>query len=363
VAEDQDQSQKTEQPTVKKLQDARLKGQVASSKEIANLLIIGATVVTIALLVPATAGPFIGGLSHYLGHAGDLSIHDAGFGQGMWRVFWLLALALAAPLALTILAAIAAPTLQNAVLWSPETLMPKLERLSPIAGLGRLFSLKSMVEFTKGVAKICLMAAIGTAVLWPSRSQIVAAGRLEVPAAVAFMADLALWVVAAIAACLSVVAGLDYAYQRFEFMKQMRMSRRDVQEEHKQSDGDPTIKQRLRSLRMEKARQRMMAEVPNSTVIVTNPTHFAVALRYDAGVTPAPKVVAKGVDAVALRIREIARLHEVPIVENAPLARALHHGVELGSLIPSEHYQAVAEIIGHVMRLRPYGAEVPGRAR
>jgi flagellar biosynthetic protein FlhB len=363
VAEDQDQSQKTEEPTAKKLEDARQKGQVASSKEVANLLLIGSATLTIGIALPVAMRDLATDMSHYLRHAGDLSLVEGGLGGGLWRALMSLALALLVPLAIATTAAVVAPALQNAALWSAESLKPKFDRISPLAGVKRLFSLKSSVEFLKGVVKISLMAAIGIAVLWPCRDRLVAAGHLEVAAAIKLLWQTALWVTAAIAACLSVVAGLDYAYQRFDFMKQMRMSRRDVQDEHKQSDGDPMIKQRLRSLRMEKARQRMMAEVPSSTVVITNPTHFAVALRYESGVTAAPKVVAKGVESVAMRIREIAQAHAVPIVENPPLARALHKQVELGALIPAEHYQAVAEIIGHVLRLRRPVDDIPGRAR
>jgi len=353
MAEDQDQSQKTEEPTPKKLEDARQKGQVASSKEVGNFLLIGSATLTLAVALPAIMRDTAGAMSHYLRHAGDPSLSGPALSSGMLRAVAILALALAIPLAVSTAAAIAAAALQNAILWSTENLQPKLERISPIAGFKRLFSLKSVVEFLKSLVKITLVTAIGLAVVWPNLERLVASGYLEVGAAMGFLWETSLWVIAAMAASLTVVAGLDYAYQRFEFMKQMRMSRRDVQDEHKQSDGDPMIKQRLRQLRMEKARQRMMAEVPSSTVVVTNPTHFSVALRYESGVTAAPKVVAKGVDEVALKIRTIAAEHDVPIVENPPLARALHRSVELGAMIPPEHYQAVAEIIGYVLRLKP----------
>jgi flagellar biosynthetic protein FlhB len=361
MAEDQDQSQKTEEPTPKKLEDARQKGQVASSKEVANLLLIGTATLTLGVALPGVMREQAGSLAHFLRHAGDPALAGDALGNGMLRALAILALGLALPLAVATLAAIAAPALQNAIVWSTQNLQPKLERISPLAGFKRLFSLKSLIEFLKGLVKITLMAAVGVAVVWPGRKRLVASGQLEVTAAMAHLWEVALWLVVAIAACLTVVAGLDYAYQRFEFMQQMRMSRRDVQDEHKQSDGDPMIKQRLRSLRMEKARQRMMTEVPTSTVVVTNPTHFAVALRYESGVTPAPKVVAKGVDLVAMRIREVARANGVPIVESPPLARALHKTVELGAMIPAEHYQAAAEIIGYVMKLRSAGAAIPGR--
>ena len=203
------------------------------------------------------------------------------------------------------------------------------------------------------------LLAVGLAVVWPDRARITASGQLEVVAALSFLWQSSIWLLAGVAACLALVAGLDFAYQRLEFLKQMRMSRRDIQDEHKQSDGDPMIKQRLRQLRMEKARRRMMAEVPGATVIVTNPTHYSIALRYVAGETPAPKVVAKGTDELALRIRAVARAHDVPVIESPPLARVLYRSVELGALVPPEHYQAVAEIIGHVLRLRPAARDIP----
>ncbi len=360
MAEDQDQSQKTEEPTPKKLLDARQKGQVASSKEVSNLLLIGSAAGILGLALPGIMRDLAVGMSHFLRHAGDPGLSGSGLGGGLQRALAQLGFALVVPLIVATIAAIAAPALQNAVIWSTASLQPKLERISPVAGLQRLFSLKSIVEFVKGLVKVAVMTAIGVGVIWPNRQRLVASGHLEVSAALDFLWETSLWVIAAIAACLTLVAALDYAYQRFAFMQQMRMSRRDVQDEQKQSDGDPMVKQRLRALRMEKARQRMMAEVPTSTVIVTNPTHFAVALRYTSGVTPAPKVVAKGVDAVAMRIREIAMASDVPIVESPALARALFRNVSLGALIPSEHYQAVAEIIGYVLRLRPGRDDIPG---
>lgn len=361
MAEDQDDSQKTEQPTQKRLDDARQKGQVASSKEVGNFFLLGSATLVIATALPGIMRDLASAMSHYLRHAGDPGLTGPALGSGLLRALALLGLALAVPLLVTVVAAIAAPAAQNAVVWSTQSPQPKLERISPLAGLKRLFSLKSLVEFLKGVLKVSLMATLGVVLVWPDRARITASGLLELPAALDLLWATSVWLLVAVTACLAAIAGLDFLYQRFEFIKQMRMSRRDIQDEHKQSDGDPMIKQRLRQLRMDKARQRMMAEVPRSTVVVTNPTHFAVALRYVAGETAAPKVVAKGTDEVALRIREVAKAHDVPIVESPPLARALHRQVELGALIPPEHYQAVAEIIGYVMRLSQPAGGVPER--
>ncbi len=363
MAEEQDDSQKTEDPSQKRLDDARQKGQIASSREVSNLLLIGTFALVLALALPGAMRELAMALSHYLRHAADPALGAAALGGSLRRGLVAMGVALLVPLLATLVAAVAAPALQGALVWTTESMMPKVERISPLAGAKRLFSLKSLVEFAKGMAKVGLMTVIGIAVVWPDRQRLVAAGQLESGAALVVLWEMAIRVCGAIAACLVLVAGLDYAYQRFEFMKRMRMSKRDLQDEHKQSDGDPVIKQRLRALRMEKARRRMMAEVPTSTVVITNPTHFAVALRYEPGETPAPKLVAKGVDAQAQRIREVALEHDVPIIESPPLARALHRSVELGALIPQQHYQAVAEIIGYVLRLRQAGGGVRGSSR
>ncbi|MEZ5866625.1 MAG: flagellar biosynthesis protein FlhB [Geminicoccaceae bacterium] len=363
MAEEQDDSQKTEDPSQKRLDDAREKGQTASSREVSNLLLIGSATLVLAIALPGAMRDLALALSHYLRHAGDPALGAAALGGSLRRALAAAGLALLVPLLVTLVASVAAPALQGALVWTTQSLMPKAERISPIAGFKRLFSLKSLVEFIKGLVKVGLMTVIGIVVVWPDRQRLLASGQLEIAAALVVLWEMAIRVSGAIAVCLVLVAGLDYAYQRFEFMKQMRMSRRDLQDEHKQSDGDPVVKQRLRSLRMEKARRRMMAEVPTSTVVITNPTHFAVALRYEPGETPAPKLVAKGVDSLALRIRELAQEHDVPIVESPPLARALHRSVELGALIPQQHYQAVAEIIGYVMRLRQAGGGVRGSVR
>ncbi len=363
MAEEQDDSQRTEDPSQKRLDDARQKGQIASSREVSNLLLIGSLTFVLATALPGAMNDLGLALGHYLRHAADPALDATALGGSLRRGLAATGRALALPLLATLAAALAAPALQGALVWTTATLMPKIERISPFAGAKRLFSLKSLVEFAKGVAKIGVITAVGIAVVWPDRQRLMAAGQLEAGPALTVLWEMAVRISAAITACLVLVAGLDYAYQRLAFMKQMRMSKRDLQDEHKQSDGDPVVKQRLRSLRMAKARQRMMAEVPNSTVVITNPTHFAVALRYEPGETPAPRLVAKGVDAMAQRIREVALEHEVPIIESPPLARALHRSVELGALIPQQHYQAVAEIISHVLRLRQARGGVRGSSR
>ena len=239
-------------------------------------------------------------------------------GAGLARLGWSLLAALGPPLLLPLLLFLAAPVLaavlQNAVVWTAEPLQPKLERISPLAGAQRLFSLRTLVELAKSVAKLALVA---TALVWllrPELPRILAAGALAPGPLAALMAELAGRCLVGLAVTALLLAIVDYGHQHFEFMRRMRMSRQELLDELKQSDGDPHVRQRRRAIRLERARRRMMADVPRATVIVTNPTHYAVALRYRAGETAAPEVLAKGLDLLALRIRKIATWHCIPVI-------------------------------------------------
>ena len=356
MAEEHDDSQKTEAPSQRRLEEARAKGQLVVSREVATALLFG----TAALLAAATPG-----LARAITAAGRSLLADAHLvatdGPGLTR----LGLALAGelgwpvmlPLALLFLAPILAAVLQNAVVWSAEPLQPKLERISPVAGVKRLFSTRALAELAKSLVKL---GVVGAAIVWlvrPELPPIVAAAALAPGPLLAYLHDLTCRVMMLLALAAAAIAAGDYAHQRFEFMRQMRMSRQELLDELKQSDGDPHVKQRFRQLRLQHARRRMMADVPRATVVVTNPTHYAVALRYVAGETVAPEVLAKGVDSLALKIRKTAAEHGVPVIENAPLARALHAACDIGDTIPVAHYQAVAEIISYVLRL---GERRPG---
>ena len=286
-----------------------------------------------------------------LERAGTLRLDQAGTGQLLAEAAGIAALAAAAPLLLYLAAPVVAAAVQGALLWSTANLGLKFDRLSPVAGLGRLLSPRSLVDFLKGLVKLGLVGAVLFGSLWPERDRVLGTSALGPEALLELLRALVQKLLVSAAAAAALLAILDYAHARFALMRQLRMSRREVMDEMKQNDGDPVIKQRLKAIRMQRARRRMMADVPKSTVIITNPTHYAVALRYVAGETPAPQVMAKGVDDVARRIRALAAEHQVPIVENPPLARALHGACEIGSTIPPAYYQAVAEIVGYVMRL------------
>jgi len=352
MAEEEDQSQKTEEPTQRKIDDARKKGQVANSREINNALMISAAAAFVAFLTPGIADnlsqaflPFISSPHRIIVSIEDLRLTASSLLLEIGSAF-------ALPALLFVAAALASSLLQNGLVISAEPLKPKLEKLSPISGAKRIFSLKSIVEFVKGLFKISLIATAAIILLWPEAATVIKTAEMELVGVMVVLHSMTLKLLVGVAALIFVIALLDLLYQRFEHQKQLRMSRKDLQDEYKQTEGDPYIKARLKGLRAERARQRMMTDVPKATVIVTNPTHFAVALLYESGDMTAPRTVAKGADLVALKIREVAEEHHVPIVENPPLARALFAAVEIGDEIPSEHYHAVAEIIGYVMRLR-----------
>lgn len=351
MADEQDDAQKTEQPTPKKLQDARDKGQVASSKEVNNFFLIAAGTLVLGFGGPDISAQIKTILAPFVTQAASLPTNQAGLSDILVRTLLDVAFVLIVPFLALIIAALASGWIQDSILWSFESLKPKVERISPIAGFKRLFSLKSIVEFLKSIFKIAFVAMACAVLLIPKFSEIISSTERSTLGWLGLFDDLMLMVLISSAVIVAVFAGLDYGYQHFEFMKQMRMTKQEVKDEHKQTDGDPLIKQRLRQLRMDKASKRMMAEVPSSTVVITNPTHFSVALKYDRDTMSAPVVVAKGIDEVALRIRTIAREHDVPLYENPPLARTLFAQAELGETIPVEQYQAVAEIIGYVMRL------------
>jgi flagellar biosynthesis protein FlhB len=270
----------------------------------------------------------------------------------LMRTMGELALACLFPLILLIAAAIGASLFQHGFLFSAEQIKPKLEKISPLQGFKRLFSMRSLAEFVKGIAKLAIVGAVCAMLLWPVQRDVANIATLEMVQLLDLLRSLAVRLLVGVLAVMTVIAGLDFLYQKFEHLKRLRMSRQELKDEFRQSEGDPLIKARLRQIRMERSRRRMMAAVPEADVVVTNPTHFAVALKYDPENMLAPRLTAKGTDSLAQRIRAVAEANEVPVVENPPLARGLYATVELDEEIPAEHYKAVAEIIGYIMKLK-----------
>jgi flagellar biosynthetic protein FlhB len=239
--------------------------------------------------------------------------------------------------------------IQHRPLWTGEKIKPDLSKLSPGKGLTRMFGAQGWMNLLKSFLKMGAITGALIYAVWPEATAISEAGRLDPAGMLGMTQAVAGRLLLAAIVIVGLIAGLDFLYQRWSFMQRMRMSRRDIRDEVKQQEGDPHIRARLRQIRLERSRKRMMQNVPKATVVITNPTHYSVALRYEPETDAAPVCMAKGVDAVALRIREVAKEHDIPIVENVPLARALFATVEVEESVPREHFEAVAKVIGFVM--------------
>jgi flagellar biosynthesis protein FlhB len=348
---DDSENEKTEDPTQKRLEDAHAKGDVAKSQEVNTLFVIaGAT-----LVLSTFSGSMGGGILMPLRNLVANSWMIRTDGQSLLALAQNLELALIAaigvPLLMLMLAAIAGNMIQHRLVWSGESLKPKFSKVSPGAGFKRVFGKQALANFAKGVFKVVALGVVMTAVLWPERHRLEAFVRFDPAAIMGASTGLTVHLMGAVVAMLAAVAIADYFFQYRQWFERQKMSLQEMKEEFKQSEGDPHVKGRIRQLRMARSKKRMMAAVPKASVIITNPTHYSVALAYDRGM-PAPVCVAKGADLIAMKIREVAREHDIPIVENVPLARALYATVEIDDEIPVEHYHAVAEIIGYVMGLK-----------
>jgi len=355
---DDDRSSKTEEATPKRLQQARERGQIAQSQDVQVWATLCAGAMALAMLAPAAAQRAVEAGRRYLDHPEQMHVDLEGMRAGVAGVLLEMAAILGPTLLLLALFTIACGFAQAGPMWATQRLAPDFSRLSPLKGVQRLFSARAAVDLVKSLVKLTAVTTVVGVVLLPHVPGLDQWAALS-PAAVLGRSDgILVRIAAAVAALTTVVAAADYLYQRFSFRAQMRMTRQELRDEFKEADGDPHVKARIRRLRQERSRKRMMAAVPTATVVITNPTHFAVALAYDMAAMPAPKVVAKGADNLALRIREVAAANGVPVVENPPLARSLHAAVEVDDEIPAEHYQAVAQVIGWVMRTK---AERGGR--
>ena len=354
MAEESD-LERTEPASQKRLDDAREKGQVARSPELTS----------VAVLAAALSGLWFYGEEATYGFARltaqgltlDSSVvRDSGAMISRLSSFTTEALLLAAPLlGLTVIAALAAPMAVSGWSFSVSALAPKFDRVSPVQGLSRMFSMRGLAELGKAMLKALLIGAISCLVLWHAKDSMLALAGQPFETALGIMGRLVMVSVFSIAAVMVVIAGVDVPLQLWQHAKGLRMTKEEVKREQKESEGDPHMKAAIRQLQRAAARKRMMADVPQADVVVTNPTHYAVALRY-ADNMAAPIVVAKGADLVAARIRGIAESNNVPILEAAPLARALFKHTEIGEPIHEQLYTAVAEVLAYVFQLRSHGA-------
>ena len=351
MSDQPDQSEKTEDPSQKKIDDAFKKGQVPKSQEVNTWFSLSAATLVIVLMSNGIASEYSTFFRTLLGevHAipldgGHIRVLSGQIGMAILSMLWL-------PMLAMIVAALAGNMIQHRLVFSTETMKPKLSKISPLAGAKRLFSSTSLVNFAKGIAKLMIIGAVMFFAVWPDKEKLEGLVYTDVAALLPVVRTSALKLLMAAMFVLTLIAALDFAYQRYTWFQKQKMTLKEVKDEYKQMEGDPMVKGKIRQIRMERGRQRMMANVQNASVVVTNPTHYAVALQYEPGMN-APMCVAKGSDAIALKIREVAKEHEIPIIENPPLARTLHASVEVDEEIPEEHYKAVAQLIGFVMQIK-----------
>jgi flagellar biosynthesis protein FlhB len=351
MAEERDDTEKTEDPTPKRLDDAIKRGDVVRSPEVNTWFMIAGGVLTLMVF----AGPMAQNLQTTFRGLIANSYQIPTDGPALSGLAKTLAMdvlaALGIPFLLLMLAALFGTAIQHRIVLSVEPIIPDLSKISPAAGLRRLFSKQALVNFAKGIAKVTIFGTVIAVLLWPQRHRVVGLVSADPAQILPFTQSLAMHMLGTVVAILAVVAMADYLFQHRVWYERQKMSFRELKEEFRQTDGDPQVKGKLRQLRQQRMKKRMMADVPKASLVITNPTHYAIALRYERGMN-APLCVAKGVDLIARKIREVAEAHGIPVVENPPLARALHGTVEIDQEIPQEHYRAVAEIIGYLMRLR-----------
>jgi flagellar biosynthetic protein FlhB len=346
----EDDTEKSLDPSQKRLQEAHDRGDVVKSQEVSTwFLMAGATLIIMAFSGAASDG-IMTTLRGLIANSYDIPVEGPGFIAIITKLGREVIVATALPLFLLMLAALAGNLIQHRLVWSAEALTPKLSKISLSAGLGRLASKQTLANFAKGLAKLALIGTVIGALLWPERFRLEGLVTLDPAAMLPFTHVMAVRMLGTVVAILAVIAAGDYFFQYRQWFERQKMSVAELKEEFRQTDGDPAVKGKIRQIRQNRMRKRMMAAVPTASVVITNPTHFAVALRYERGMN-APLCVAKGVDLIARKIREVAIEHGIPVVENPPLARAVHATVEIDQEIKPEHYKAVAEVIGYVMRL------------
>ncbi|NRD79416.1 flagellar biosynthesis protein FlhB [Bacillus sp. BRMEA1] len=340
--------EKTEKATPQKRRDARKKGQVAKSPEVSSALTLLLSFSFLLIggknLVAGCFNIFIHCFQDYL--RWDVTIKNT---QVLYKELLIESAQLIAPFfAIVVAAGLIANFAQVGFMINPEGLKMKFSKINPLQGAKNIFSFRTVVELIKSILKISVTSTVVFLIIWNQRGQLVSLGEKNIWDTASFIGSLILQIGVSASGCLIVLAAADYFYQKFEYEKKLRMSKQEIKEEFKKMEGDPHIKGKRKAKQRELAMKRMMQEVPKADVVITNPTHFAVAIRYDINTMDAPLVIAKGQDHVALKIKEIAKQNKIMTVENRPLARALFASVEIGETIPEELFNAVGEILAYV---------------
>jgi len=356
MAEDSD-LEKTEQPSQRRLDQAREKGQVARSHELSTFAILLAGGGSLWFMGASLNSHMVRLLQDGMTINHDLVFKPELLIPHLYDLSVEMLIVFAPVLGMLFLAALGSPLMLNGWLFSPEALMPQFSRMNPMSGIARMFSSQSLVELLKAVAKATLVGGIATWVIWHHRDDVLQLATLSTKAAIAQMGSLVGGSFMAIVAAMLLIVMVDVPFQLWSHNKKLMMTKEEVRQESKETDGNPQVKGRIRSMQREAARRRMMAAIPTADVVVTNPTHYSVALKYSDNGMKAPTVVAKGSHLIAQRIREIAIENHVPILEAPPLARALHKHTDIGASIPEALYLAVAEVLAYVYQLKRYQSQ------
>lgn len=345
-------SDKTEEPTPKKKKDARKQGNIAKSAEVNKAMTFIAILVVIYMMSGSIISELQGFIVNILSGDFSMTMNDNTIKILMFKVMMSF-MKIVLPISLIIMVfGILGSLIQTGLFFSMESLKPKFSKLNPLTGLKNMFSMKAIVNLIKSMVVICIMIYLGYSFMSKNFEGIIKSGDIYLPYMFNIVLDLIKSILTSITLAVAVVAALDYGYEKFSHKKGLKMTKQEVKEEYKQMEGDPHIKGKIKQKQRQMANQRMMQAVPSSTVILTNPTHISIAIRYEQGKDTTPIVVAKGADEVAFRIREIAKSHDIPIIENVPLARLIYKEVDIDQEIPEEMYKAVAEVLVAVYKIK-----------
>lgn len=348
---DNDQ-EKTEQATPKREKESREEGQVIHSKEVSSALILLGAIAAFYVAGSWMVHRMAGVMQRYLGGMAAISLRDDSLQTLVLNVMTEFALIVFPVMLATLVLGVVASVIQVGFKISGKSLSLKFSKLDPIKGIGRLFSLRSSVDVIKALVKILVLGGLAYSLIKGETQALPLLIQMDVMDIWAFIGSASLRICLYTFLAMAAIGGMDYLFQWWQHQKDLRMTKQEVKEESKQTEGDPKIKSRIRSIQMEMSRRRMMEGVPGATVIITNPTHLAIALKYNSKDMPAPRVVAKGAGYIAEKIKEIARSNNIPVVENKPLARSMFKSVDIGAYIPLDMYRTVAEILAYVYRLK-----------
>ncbi len=350
--EEEDEASKTEEPSERKITKAKEEGDVAISQDAKSFIMLTGMLFVVWLLIPLMLKWYYQTSILFIENAGQIEITPGTFEQLLKRSVLGLFKVLGLPFVIFMVLGIFASIAQTGFIYAPKKLEPKWDKLNIFAALPNFINMNKIVESLKGIIKITVISFIAILVVRPYLEKVNLLPSMETISILQFIHKVVVLLLFTVVIAVLLIAVADYIYQRYTHLKKLRMTKQEIKDEYKQMEGDPLVKSRIRQIRNERARHRMMEAVPRSDVVIVNPTHYAVALEYKMEKMDAPVVTAKGLDNMALRIKAIAEEHEIPIVENPPLARALFASTEIDQMIPEEHFKAVAEVIGYVMQLK-----------